>query len=110
VEPDIDAAEAHRRIGAGAVLVDVREPDEWAAGRVEGSTWIPMGEIGARQDELPADAPIVVICRSGQRSGKVAQALSLAGYDAVNLGGGIKAWVAEGLPIVTDDGSAGVVA
>jgi rhodanese-related sulfurtransferase len=93
----------------GAVLLDVREPEEWNAGRVEGSLWIPMRDVGSRQGDLPGDTPIVVICRSGARSGKVVAALVEAGYDAVNLGGGIKAWVAMGLPIVAEDGTPGVV-
>jgi rhodanese-related sulfurtransferase len=108
--PEIDAEEARNRVGGGAVMLDVREPEEWYAGRVDGSLWIPMGDVGARQSDLPGDTPLVVICRSGARSGKVVAALVQAGYDAVNLGGGIKAWVALGLPIVADDGSPGVVA
>ena len=108
--PEIDADEARQRVDDGAVLLDVREPEEWNAGRVDGSLWIPMRDVGARQGDLPGDTPIVVICRSGARSGKVVAALVQAGYDAVNLGGGIKAWVALGLPIVADDGTPGVVA
>ena len=108
--PEIDADEARQRVDDGAVLLDVREPEEWNAGRVDGSLWIPMREIGARQGDLPGDTPIVVICRSGHRSGKVVAALVQAGYDAVNLGGGIKAWDALGLPIVAEDGTPGVVA
>lgn len=108
--PEIDAGEARKRVDDGAVLLDVREPEEWYAGRVDGSLWIPMGDVGNRQGDLPGDAPLVVICRSGARSGKVVAALVQAGYDAVNVGGGIKAWVAMGLPIVADDGTPGVVA
>lgn len=108
--PEIDAGEARRRVDDGAVLLDVREPEEWHAGRVDGSLWIPMGDVDARQDELPDHGALVVICRSGGRSGKVVAALVQAGYDAVNLGGGIKAWVAQGFPIVADDGAPGNVA
>ena len=107
--PEIDAEEARIRVGGGAVLLDVREAEEWHAGRVDGSLWIPMGDVGARQGDLPGDTSLVVICRSGSRSGKVVAALVQSGYDAVNLGGGIKAWVALGLPIVGDDGTPGTV-
>jgi rhodanese-related sulfurtransferase len=107
--PEIDAGEARKRVDDGAVLLDVREPEEWNAGRVDGSLWIPMGDVGARQGDLPGDTPLVVICRSGARSGKVVAALVQAGYDAVNVGGGIKAWVALGFPIVNDDRTPGTV-
>ena len=69
--PEVDVEEAKRRFDAGAVLLDVRTEDEWDAGRAAGAVWIPMGEIQARQDEIPTDQPIVVICRSGARSGRV---------------------------------------
>ncbi len=107
--PEIDVAEAQRRLDAGAALLDVREPDEWGAGHAAGAQWIPMGELVARQGEVPGDRPVVVVCRVGGRSGKVTQALVQAGFEAVNLGGGMQAWEAAGLPVVTDDGGAGTV-
>jgi rhodanese-related sulfurtransferase len=90
-------------------LLDVREPQEWRAGHVDGSTHIPMGHLGVRQEELPADQPIVCICRSGQRSATVTSALAGAGYEAHNLEGGLLAWVEARLPLVTDEGEAGTV-
>ena len=108
--PEVEVDEAHARVEAGAVVLDVREPDEWRAGRVEGALWIPMGDVAARQHEVPDDRQLVVICRSGGRSGKVVEALVGAGYDAVNLAGGMKAWQASGYPIVADGGGPGVVA
>jgi rhodanese-related sulfurtransferase len=107
--PEIDVGEAQRRLEAGAALLDVREPDEWAAGHAEAAQWIPMGEVAARQGELPEGREIVVICRVGGRSGKVTEALVAAGFDAVNLGGGMQAWEAGGYAVVTDDGAAGTV-
>lgn len=107
--PEIDVAEAQRRVDAGAALLDVREPDEWNAGHAEAAQWIPMGEVAARQDDVPGDRQVVVICRVGGRSGKVTQALVQAGFDAVNLAGGMQAWDAAGLPVVTDDGRPGTV-
>jgi rhodanese-related sulfurtransferase len=107
--PEIDAEDARKRVDGGAVMLDVRQPEEWYAGRVDGSLWIPMSDVGTRQGDLPGDTPLVVICRSGARSAKVVAALVQAGYDAVNLGGGIKAWVALDYPIVADDGSPGTV-
>jgi rhodanese-related sulfurtransferase len=107
--PEIDIDEARARVEAGAALLDVREADEWQAGRAEQARWIPMGEVGARHDELPDDRQLVVICRSGGRSGKVVAALAQAGYDAVNVAGGMKAWEASGFTVVADDGTPGVV-
>lgn len=85
-------------------LVDVREPHEWVAGHIEGAVHIPMGELGPRQDELAADRPIIAVCRSGNRSGQVVQALRTAGYDAENLDGGMQAWQAAELPFVAEGG------
>jgi rhodanese-related sulfurtransferase len=106
---DIDVDEGKRRIDAGAILLDVREPDEWHAGHAENALWIPMGEVAARQQDVPDDRPIVVICRVGSRSARVANALVRGGFDAVNLAGGMRAWAAAGFPVVTDDGATGDV-
>jgi rhodanese-related sulfurtransferase len=108
--PAVDPAEARRRLETGAVLLDVREPDEWDTGHAPEATWIPMGDVGARQAELSPDRPIVVVCRSGGRSAKVTSALRQAGYDATNLAGGMQAWAAAGYGVVTDGGEPGAVA
>jgi rhodanese-related sulfurtransferase len=106
----IDPVESKRRVDAGALLLDVRNPDEWQAGHAQGAAWIPMGELAERQDELPTDREIVVICKTGGRSAQVAKALLAAGYGAVNVAGGSEAWQSAGMPIVTDDGQPGTVA
>ena len=106
----LDAAESRRRVEAGALLLDVRNPTEWQAGHADGAAWIPMTELAERQEELPTDREIVVICKTGSRSAQVAQALVAAGYEAVNVAGGSEAWQAAGFPIVTDDGQQGTVA
>jgi len=83
--------------------LDVREPDEWAAGRAPNAVHIPMSELTARLDELPEDEePLYVICRSGGRSARVAAFLAAQGYPAVNVDGGMRAWAAAGRPIVGD--------
>ena len=86
------------------------QPERVAGGSRRGRAWIPMGELAERQEELPTDRDIVVICKSGSRSAQVAQALVAAGYGAVNVAGGSEAWQAAGLAIVTDDGQPGTVA
>jgi rhodanese-related sulfurtransferase len=106
----LDPVESKRRVDAGALLLDVRNPIEWQAGHAEGAAWIPMSELAERQEELPTDRDIVVICKSGSRSAHVAHALMAAGYEAVNVAGGSEAWQQAGFPIVTDDGQPGTVA
>jgi rhodanese-related sulfurtransferase len=88
----------------GAIAVDVREVEEWQAGRLDDSVWIPLGELAARVGELPDDRPLVIVCRSGSRSAYAADALVAAGYDARNLAGGLQRWAAAGLPIVPAGG------
>lgn len=92
-----EAAELFRR--GDAVALDVREPSEWEQGHVAGALHIPMRDLSVRGGELPVETPIVVICRSGNRSDVVARALRAGGYDAHNLDGGLKAWKREGLPL-----------
>jgi rhodanese-related sulfurtransferase len=91
-------------------LLDVREPGEWHAGHIEGSVHIPMSQLGLRQEELPTDRTILAVCRSGNRSGMVTQALQRAGYQAENLDGGVLAWLSDGLQLVDGDGGPGRVA
>jgi rhodanese-related sulfurtransferase/glyoxylase-like metal-dependent hydrolase (beta-lactamase superfamily II) len=108
--PTVDAAEGDALVADGAFLLDVREPDEWEAGHAPAAVHIPMKEVQARQGELPKDRRIVAVCRSGGRSAAVAEALNAWGFDAVNLAGGLQAWEASGLPLVTDGGAQGTVA
>ncbi|GGO86087.1 rhodanese-like domain-containing protein [Wenjunlia tyrosinilytica] len=104
--PAVDAA----AVPADSYVLDVREPDEWAAGHVDGAVHIPMGEVVARIGEVPQDRRVHVMCRVGGRSAQVAQYLIAQGLDAVNVDGGMLAWASSGRPMVTDDGgTAGVL-
>lgn len=80
---------------SGVPLVDVREKDEYAAGHIPGAVNIPMSEIGARLDELPAEA-FHVVCQLGGRSARVVEALEARGYDVTNVEGGTGEWIAQG--------------
>ncbi|GHC97684.1 sulfurtransferase [Nocardiopsis terrae] len=73
-------------------LLDVREDDEWRTGHAPGAVHIPLGTLGERADEVPRDRRVYVICRSGGRSGQATMALNQAGWDAVNVAGGMQAW------------------
>ena len=98
--PHVAARAARQLIDDGALLLDVREPDEWQAEHAAEALLIPMGQVKARLGELPGDRPIVVVCRSGGRSAAVTDALRAWGYDATNLAGGMCAWRAAGLPVM----------
>jgi DMSO/TMAO reductase YedYZ molybdopterin-dependent catalytic subunit len=100
--PQIRARAAASLVEGGAVLLDVREPGEWRREHAPQAVLIPMGEVQARRHELPEAARIVVVCRSGGRSAAITGALRANGYDAVNLTGGMCAWTAAGLPVVTE--------
>lgn len=89
---------------AGAVIVDVREQEEWDAGRIPGATHIPLMELSERAGSLPADQPIVFQCKAGGRSLMAAQALRAAGRQAYSLAGGLHAWQDAGLPLDPPDG------
>jgi rhodanese-related sulfurtransferase len=108
--PAVGPVEGNRLVDEGAVLLDVREPDEWVVGRDPRAVLVPLGQLAERTSELPADRPIVVICRSGRRSDYAAGHLRRTGRDAVNLAGGMQAWQAAGLPCETTEGGPGRVA
>jgi rhodanese-related sulfurtransferase/glyoxylase-like metal-dependent hydrolase (beta-lactamase superfamily II) len=94
-------------VNAGAVVIDVREPDEWSAGHAPQALLIPMSQVEARVDEIRPRMAAVIVCRSGGRSRAVAQLLSSHGINAVNLSGGMRAWEQAGLPVVTVAGDPG---
>jgi len=87
---------------ADAALLDVREPDEWAAGRAPAARHLPMSQLAQRISEVPDDEPLYVVCRSGGRSARVVAYLTQQGYPAVNVDGGMQAWAGSGREIVAD--------
>ena len=91
--------EARDRQKSGALILDVREPDEWRTGHAPGAKHVPLGQLPARLSELPRDRDIIAMCRSGMRSSRATSVLRGAGFTQVfNLSGGISAWEASGLP------------
>jgi len=84
----------------GALVLDVREPFEYAEGRVAGSVLLPLATVADRVDDFPKDQPVYVVCRSGNRSLVAARTLVEAGYtDVRNVEGGMIAWASAGLPV-----------
>jgi rhodanese-related sulfurtransferase/glyoxylase-like metal-dependent hydrolase (beta-lactamase superfamily II) len=94
-------------IHTGAVLIDVREEDEWSAGHAPGALLIPMSQVEARVGEIRAEHPAVIVCRTGGRSNTITHLLTGHGINAVNLAGGMRAWQQAGLPVVTGAGAGG---
>jgi rhodanese-related sulfurtransferase len=102
---DLPPARVAELMREGAQIVDVREPCEREAGRIPGDTMhIELDNLPAEADALDRERPVVFYCRSGSRSALAAQAFAAAGFEAHNLDGGLKAWVADGLPIEPADG------
>lgn len=102
--PDVPSVTA-TEVDAEAYLLDVREPDEWAAGHAPGARHLPMMEVPARLAEIPTEGDVVVVCRSGGRSGQVVAYLRNNGWENVrNLTGGMRDWAAVGRPLQSEDG------
>jgi rhodanese-related sulfurtransferase len=103
----MEVQEAYEEWTAGRLeILDIREVPEHEASHIAGVTLIPMSEMRERLDEVPSDGrPLALICRSGARSGRLAEALSgLGDYGEVaNVEGGIIAWAAAGLPYEGDE-------
>jgi rhodanese-related sulfurtransferase len=89
-----------------AVILDVREDDEWAAGHAPNAIHIPLGDLPSRLAELAevgkGAGAVAVTCRGGGRSSRAVAWLTQQGYDVANLEGGMKAWHAAGKPMVAD--------
>ncbi|MCW2133453.1 MULTISPECIES: rhodanese-like domain-containing protein [Crystallibacter] len=81
-----------------ARILDVREDFEVADGMIPGALHIPMGQLQTRLSELDPSVPVIAVCRSGNRSAQVADALNGAGYTADTMAGGMTAWTRAGLP------------
>lgn len=94
-----------------AVILDVREKDEWEAGHAPGAVHIPLSELPSRLDELPDtdDGTLAVTCRGGGRSSRAVAWLSQQGFDVANLEGGMKGWHAAGKSLVAGDGEPRVI-
>lgn len=101
--PTIDVREAERRLREDPdrpLLVDVREPGEFAAVRAPGAVLVPTSVFAARAGELPTDRPLMIVCHVGGRSAAVTGFLVRAGRtDVVNVAGGMDAWEAARLPV-----------
>ncbi|WP_084481648.1 rhodanese-like domain-containing protein [Nocardia grenadensis] len=92
----------HGEAAAAAILLDVREDDEWQLGHAPGAVHIPLVDVPARYGELDPDADLYVVCRQGGRSLEAVKFLASVGYEAVNVAGGMVAWQHTGRPLATE--------
>ncbi len=99
---EVTVADAATLQEAGAFVLDVRQPEEWAAGHIAGATLVPLGELPSRLTEVPRDRQVVVVCRTGHRSAQGRDILLAAGYPAVtSMAGGMTQWTAAGKAVAT---------
>ena len=98
--PTVSVQDVTEHTSGDWVVLDVREPHEWAAGHIEGARHIPMGELPTRVGELDPQARTLVVCHVGGRSARVTAWLHQQGYDVANLAGGMDAWEMAQRPVV----------
>jgi rhodanese-related sulfurtransferase len=97
----VDAVSAFKELSEFQV-VDVREPAELEAGRIEGSINIPLGELAYRIEEIDQSRRVLTVCETGDRSGDAAEMLRGRGFDSQNLEGGMWGWTLRGYPVVKE--------
>jgi len=102
---EISVDELAARLQGDAVLIDVRQPDEYVAGHVPGARLVPLAEVPDHVAELPTDRPVLLICRSGARSLAAAEFLDQLQIDAVNVAGVTLAWIESGRDVVAGPGA-----
>ncbi len=110
VEPrNVNVAEARELITGGALLLDVREDNEWEAGHAPDAVHVALSEVPDHVTTFPVDRLVVCVCRSGARSGRATKFLTDHGIGAVNLEGGMLAWASDSQPLVSDTDQPSVI-
>ena len=101
----INALELNDRLknGKRPLVIDVRQPDEYRTGHIVGAKLIPLNRLHSRLKDLPESREIVCVCASGNRSGSATRMLVKAGYNAVNMRGGMLSWRRANLPVKKGD-------
>lgn len=91
---ELTAKEVQEQLEAGKELhlIDVREDDEVAEGKIPGAVHIPLGELPIQMHDLDESTPYILVCRSGGRSGRAQEIMADEGYDVTNMAGGMLAW------------------
>jgi rhodanese-related sulfurtransferase len=100
---EISVDKAYKMYEDGTFLLDVRTQEEWNDYHVPDTTLIPLDQLADRLSEVPKDQPVVVVCRSGNRSQQGRDILKQAGFEQVtSMAGGLKTWQAQGYPVTSD--------
>ncbi|MCZ4500459.1 MAG: moeZ 2 [Marmoricola sp.] len=102
--PTVTIDQVPHPLPEGLTVLDVREPVEWAHGRIDGAVHIPLGDLVERVAEVPTEGQVLVVCKVGGRSAQATGYLVQGGVDAVNLDGGMLEWSAAGRAMVSDQG------
>ena len=97
----VSVDEAHQLYEEGTFVLDVRTPEEWNEFHAPNTTLIPLDDLASRVNELPKDQPIVVVCRSGNRSQAGRDILLQAGFNVTSMNGGLNQWRDSGYPVVS---------
>ena len=108
--PTIELDNVPEPLPETVTVLDVREPEEWQAGHVEGAVHIPLGTLPVRIQELPDAQQLLVVCKAGGRSAQACMYLTQHGREVVNLAGGMLEWEAAGRPMVSETGQPPYVA
>lgn len=98
---EISATDLAEQVAGGALVVDVREPDEYEDGHIEGAVLVPLSAVPEHVDAFRGDGPTYVICRSGARSMRACEYLDGFGLEVVNVAGGMLAWSMAGHAVAT---------
>jgi rhodanese-related sulfurtransferase len=97
----VSVEDAYQMYQEGTFVLDVRTPEEWNEFHAPNTTLIPLDELASRVDELPRDQPILVVCRSGNRSQTGRDILMQAGFEATSMNGGLNEWRTNGYSVVS---------
>jgi len=97
----VEVTDVQRLQTQGAILIDVREPHEWANGHVRGARLVPLGRLDRELSKLHPGRRVLFICRSGRRAARATQQAQRRGLQAMNVRGGMLQWIQAGLPVKT---------
>ncbi len=103
--PEVSATEAKQIIEGGSQVLDVRTDVEFDAGHIPGARHVPVADLQREASGLSKDQPVILYCRSGNRSGPAADAFAASGWDAHSIEGGLIAWDEAGLELEPEGGS-----
>jgi rhodanese-related sulfurtransferase len=98
---EVSVTELAAAAAEGPIVVDVREPDEYARGHIPNAILMPLATVPVRYSELPRDEPLYFVCAVGARSMQAVRFLAQLGFDARNVAGGTHDWMAAGMPVET---------